>query len=91
MSPVRYCGGTPNRTVQNQVFCRTGRPRRTVRYRKRPCGVRELILTPGPHAAVAAAQVVVQNGRRAQAEAGGDSSGAGVAEVREGEVAAEQM
>ena len=48
-------------------------------------------LAPGPHAAVAAAQVVMQNGWRAQAEAGGDSSGAGVAEVREGEVAAEQM
>ena len=48
-------------------------------------------LSAGAHAAVAAAQVVVQNGRRAQAEAGGDSSGAGVAEVREGEVAAEQM
>ena len=29
------------------------------------------ILAPGPHAAVAAAQVVVQNGRRAQAGAGG--------------------
>ena len=55
----RYCGGTPHRTVQNQVVCRTGRPRRTVRYRKRPCGVRELILAPGPHAAVAAAQVVM--------------------------------
>ena len=67
----RSCGGTPHCTVQNQVFCRTRRPRRTVRYRKRPCGVRELILAPGPHAAVAAAQVVVQNGRRAQAEAGG--------------------
>ena len=47
MSPVRYCGGTPHRAVQNQAFCRTGRPRRTVRYRKRPCGVRELILAPG--------------------------------------------
>ena len=55
----RSCGGTPHRTVQNQVVCRTGRPRRTVRYRKRPCGVRELILAPGPHAAVAAAQVVM--------------------------------
>ena len=51
----RSCGGTPHCTVQNQVFCRTRRPRRTVRYRKRPCGVRELILAPGPHAAVAAA------------------------------------
>ena len=47
MSPVRYCGGTPHRTVQNQVFCRTGRPRRTVRYRKRPCGVREVHLSAG--------------------------------------------
>mgnify|MGYP004639865267 FL=1 len=56
-----------------------------------PVAYARFILAPGPHAAVAAAQVVVQNGRRAQAEAGGDSSGAGVAEVREGEVAAEQM
>ena len=47
MSPVRYCGGTPHRTVQNQVVCRTGRPRRTVRYRKRPCGVREAHLSAG--------------------------------------------
>ena len=74
MSPRRSYDGGPHRAVQNQVFCRTRRPRRTVRYRKRPCGVRdvrELILAPGPHAAVAAAQVVVQNGRRAQAGAGG--------------------
>ena len=47
MSPVRYCGGTPQRAVQNQAFCRTGRPRRTVRYRKRPCGVRESFLSAG--------------------------------------------
>ena len=47
MSQVRYCGGTPHRTVQNQVVCRTGRPRRTVRYRKRPCGVREVHLSAG--------------------------------------------
>ena len=47
MSPVRYCGGTPHRTVQNQVVCRTGRPRRTVRHRKRPCGVREVHLSAG--------------------------------------------
>ena len=47
MSPVRYCGGTPHRAVQNQAFCRTGRPRRTVRYRKRPCGVREVHLSAG--------------------------------------------
>ena len=47
MSPVRYCGGTPHRAVQNQAFCRTGRPRRTVRYRKRPCGVRESFLSAG--------------------------------------------
>ena len=47
MSPVRYCGGTPHRTVQNQVVCRTGRPHRTVRYRKRPCGVREAHLSAG--------------------------------------------
>ena len=47
MSPVRYCGGGSHRAVQNQVFCRTGRPRRTVRYRKRPCGVREVHLSAG--------------------------------------------
>ena len=47
MSPVRYCGGGPHRAVQNQAFCRTGRPRRTVRYRKRPCGVREVHLSTG--------------------------------------------
>ena len=47
MSPVRSCGGGPHRAVQNQAFCRTGRPRRTVRYRKRPCGVREVHLSAG--------------------------------------------
>ena len=47
MSPVRYCGGGHHRAVQNQAFCRTGRPRRTVRYRKRPCGVREVHLSAG--------------------------------------------
>ena len=47
MSPVRYCGGGPHRAVQNQAFCCTGRPRRTVRYRKRPCGVREVHLSAG--------------------------------------------
>ena len=36
-----------------------------------PVAYARFILAPGPHAAVAAAQVVVQNGRRAQAEAGG--------------------
>ena len=36
-----------------------------------PVAYARLILAPGPHAAVAAAQVVVQNGRRAQAGAGG--------------------
>ena len=35
----------PHRAVQNQAFCRTWRPRRTVRYRKRPCGVREVHLS----------------------------------------------
>ena len=45
MSPGWSCGGTPHRAVQNQAFCRTGRPRRTVRYRKRPCGVREVHLS----------------------------------------------
>ncbi len=47
MSPGWSCGGTPHRAVQNQAFCRTGRPRRTVRYRKRPCGVREVHLSAG--------------------------------------------
>ena len=42
-----YGGGPPHRAVQNQAFCRTGRPRRTVRYRKRPCGVREVHLSAG--------------------------------------------
>ena len=45
--PGWSCGGTPHRAVQNQAFCRTGRPRRTVRYRKRPCGVREVHLSAG--------------------------------------------
>ena len=47
MSPVRYCGGGHHRAVQNQAFCRTERPRRTVRYRKRPCGVRDVHLSAG--------------------------------------------
>ena len=47
MSPRRSYDGGPHRAVQNQVFCRTGRPRRTVRYRKRPCGVREVHLSAG--------------------------------------------
>ena len=47
MSPGWSCGGTPHRAVQNQAFCRTGRPRRTVRYRKRPCGVRGVHLSAG--------------------------------------------
>ena len=37
----------PHRAVQNLAFCRTGRPRRTVRYRKRPGGVREVHLSAG--------------------------------------------
>ncbi len=37
----------PYRAVQNQAFCCTGRPRRTVRYRKRPCSVREAYLFVG--------------------------------------------
>ena len=47
MSQRRSYGGGPHRAVQNQAFCRTGRPRRTVRYRKRPCGVREVHLSAG--------------------------------------------
>ena len=44
-SQRRFCGGGPRRVVQNQAFCRTGRHRRTVRYRKRPCSVREAHLS----------------------------------------------
>mgnify|MGYP004612135213 FL=1 len=69
MSPVRYCGGTPHRAVQNQVFCRTGRPRRTVRYRKRPCGVREAHLSAG-----AARGGGSSAGRRAERAAGASGS-----------------
>ena len=47
MSPRRSCDGGPHRAVQNQGSCCTGRPRRTVRYRKRPCGVREAHLSAG--------------------------------------------
>ena len=38
--PGWFCDGGPHRAVQNQGSCCTGRPRRTVRYRKRPRGVR---------------------------------------------------
>ena len=38
--PGWFCDGGPHRAVQNQGSCCTGRPSRTVRYRKRPCGVR---------------------------------------------------
>ena len=48
------------------------------------------ILAPGPHAAVATAQVVMQGGGRKR-KLVADSSGAGATEVHEGEVAAEQM
>ena len=41
-----YDGG-PQRAVQNQASCCTGRPRRTVLYRKRPRGVREAHLSAG--------------------------------------------
>ena len=47
MSQRRFCGGGPHRAVQNQAFCRTGRPRRAVRCRKWPCGVREARLSIG--------------------------------------------
>ena len=47
MSPRRSCDGGPHRAVQNKGSCCTGRPRRTVRYRKRPCGVREAHLSTG--------------------------------------------
>ena len=45
--PRRSCDGGPQRAVQNQASCCTGRPRRTVLYRKRPCGVREARLSIG--------------------------------------------
>lgn len=58
MSQRRFCGGGPRRVVQNRAFCRTGRHRRTVRYRKRPCGVREAHLSAeAARAEVTAAQV----------------------------------
>ena len=47
MSHGRSCGGGPHRAVQNQASCCTGRPRWTVRYRKRPCGVRVAHLSSG--------------------------------------------
>ena len=47
MSPGWSCSGGPHRAVQNQGSCCTGRPRRTARYRKRPCGVREAHLSTG--------------------------------------------
>ena len=47
MGKRRSCDGRPHRAVQNQAFCCTGRPRWTVRYRKRPCGVREARLSIG--------------------------------------------
>ena len=58
MSQRRFCGGGPRRVVQNRTLCRTGRHRRTVRYRKRPCGVREVHLSAvAARAEVTAAQV----------------------------------
>ena len=45
--PRRSYDGGPQRAVQNQASCCTGRPRRTVLYRKRPCGVREACLSIG--------------------------------------------
>ena len=45
--PRRSYDGGPQRAVQNQAFCCTGRPRRTVRCRKWPCGVREARLSIG--------------------------------------------
>ena len=55
-----------------------------------PVAYARLILAPGPHAAVAAAQVAMQGGGRKR-KLVADSSGAGATEVNEGEVAAEQM
>lgn len=58
MSQRRFCGGGPRRVVQNRAFCCTGRPRRTVRYRKRPRSVREAHLSAeAARATVTAAQV----------------------------------
>ena len=45
--PRRSCDGGPQRAVQNQASCCTGRPRRTVLYRKRPRSVREAHLSAG--------------------------------------------
>ena len=89
--PGWFCDGGPHRAVQNQGSCCTGRPRRTVRYRKRPCGVREVHLSAG-----AARGSGSNAGRHVERVAGASGSRwrivvAGAAEVREGEVAAEQM
>ena len=43
--PRRSYDGGPQRAVQNQASCCTGRPRRTVLYRKRPRSVREAHLS----------------------------------------------
>ena len=45
--PRRSYDGGPQRAVQNQASCCTGRPRRTVLYRKRPRSVREAHLSAG--------------------------------------------
>ena len=89
--PGWFCDGGPHRAVQNQVFCRTGRPRRTVRYRKRPCGVREAHLSAwaarggGSSAGCHVERMTGASGSRWR------SNGAGAADAHEGEVAAEQM
>ena len=89
--PGWFCDGGPHRAVQNQGSYCTGRPRRTVRYRKRPRGVREAHLS-----AWAARGSGSNAGRHVERVAGASGSRwrivvAGAAEVREGEVAAEQM
>ena len=70
MTKGLFCGGGPQRAVQNLTFCRTGRPRWTVRYRKRPRGVREAHLSAW--AARGGSNSAGRHvGWRAQAEAGG--------------------
>ena len=91
MSPMRSCDGGPHRAVQNQGSYCTGRPRRTVRYRKRRCGVREAHLSAwaarggGSSAGCHVERMTGASGSRWR------SNGAGAADAHEGEVAAEQM
>ena len=80
MSHGRSCGGGPYRAVQNQASCCTGRPRWTVRYRKRPCGVREAHLSSG--SARGGGSGNAKNGHPATKTVCGPVMGSGRARVR---------